>query len=420
MIIKFALKQNLQKLCLNLYRPISREDKINLIGLILIIGFAISVVYHYIMGIYLNMDYPFNTFLFRPDDRFMDFYNVLEMSYNPYLHGAYFPFSYLIVSVFTHFSPDMALILFMGIFVGFLLYVSYNNLQCSNRIDTVRNIFVFSFLSYPFLISIDRANFEVFVFIFIFLFIFFYMKEHFALSVLFLSFAISMKLFPAVFIVLFLCDRKYKYLFYTLALVLVLSAISLLLFEGTVIDNLTNLSNNLNVYNEIYALTNEGLYTTHSLFGLIKIFIAHSHPYNYPYMVDSLFKLYPLVAISIFSCISIYIIILENEMWKKVALLVFSMNLLPYVSHDYKLMHIFIPLFLFINTKAGDRDDLIYIILFSLLLIPKDYYHLTIDPEIGSAAILNPLLMIIVMLLIVISGVINYIRSYQMRTKQVQ
>ena len=64
---------------------------------------------------------------------------------------------------------------------------------------------------------------------------------------------------------------------------------------------------------------------------------------------------------------------IETDFWKKVSLLVFIMLLFPYTSADYKLLHLFIPIVLFINNKKEEKNDLIYTILFALLLIPKNY-----------------------------------------------
>ena len=70
-------------------------------------------------------------------------------------------------------------------------------------------------------------------------------------------------------------------------------------------------------------------------------------------------------------------------------------------------------MFMFINTDKKSRFDLFYIIMFGLLLIPKDYY---IFPKIISdsrysdisiAVILNILMLILMVIMIVIDGFIN-------------
>jgi hypothetical protein len=88
------------------------------------------------------------------------------------------------------------------------------------------------------------------------------------------------------------------------------------------------------------------------------------------------------------------------------------MNIFPHVSADYKLIHLFIPLFLYINTKKTDNNDLLYISIFSLLVISKSYYYFRFDPSAAiipyatnSAAILNPVIMITGVIIIMTSGI---------------
>jgi hypothetical protein len=102
-------------------------------------------------------------------------------------------------------------------------------------------------------------------------------------------------------------------------------------------------------------------------------------------------------------------------MWKQVALLIFSFNLLPYISADYKLIHIFIPMLLFINCEKESKFRLLSAILFGLLLIPKAYYHFSGivsaesgAPDISISIIINPLIMLIFTIAIMYEGLRNY------------
>ena len=61
----------------------SKKRKIELVMLIIFLGTTISIIYHYFMGL-KGYGYPYNTFLFRPDDRLMDFVWPYRISGNPY------------------------------------------------------------------------------------------------------------------------------------------------------------------------------------------------------------------------------------------------------------------------------------------------------------------------------------------------
>jgi len=93
----------------------------------------------------------------------------------------------------------------------------------------------------------------------------------------------------------------------------------------------------------------------------------------------------------------------EALYWKKIALLVCCMNLLPFVSSDYKLLHLFIPFFLFVNAPRAPRDTF-YAALFAFLLIPKPYWRLVSFPEATLAIPLNALGMVALMLAIFCEG----------------
>jgi hypothetical protein len=99
--------------------------------------------------------------------------------------------------------------------------------------------------------------------------------------------------------------------------------------------------------------------------------------------------------------LAIYVIFIEKELWKKFALAIIAFCLLPLVSCDYKLIHMLIPMLMFINSKRSSKLDIIYALIFALLLIPKNY-HLFL--QIYDGVILDPLLLITLMLLIVIQG----------------
>lgn len=380
----------------------TKLQKIDIISIIIIAGFAFAVFYHYVLGTYMGLPYPYSTFLFRPNDKFMDFFNL---SGSPYINGKLFliqfPFGQRLSQFFTIFPPNVGFVVFITIFFSFFLYINYANLNTSIKEQTIKNVFVFSFLTYPFLFIVDRANIEVFVFIFLYLFIFFYRKQKTIISIIFLSCAIAMKLFPAVFLILLLSDKKYKEAIYTILLVMIISICGYLSYDGNLIENIRSHLAGLNFYGMVYSIGNEGLYFGNSLWGPVKLMIIGSGIKCTPALAT---KVYSISVLILFAFISAYIIFKEKIFWKKIALLVFSMNLFPFVSADYKLIHLFLPLFLFINNDNKDRFDWLYSILFGLLLIPKAYVYYRVNPEITSSIIISPLLMAFFTIMIAFQG----------------
>jgi hypothetical protein len=74
-------------------------------------------------------------------------------------------------------------------------------------------------------------------------------------------------------------------------------------------------------------------------------------------------------------------------------------------------LHILIPLYLFISENEKERLDWVYTLLFGLLLIPKDYYHLPNLQEVSLSIFLSPLIMIVFVLLLMITGLSPIFRS---------
>ena len=72
------------------------------------------------------------------------------------------------------------------------------------------------FLTYPFLFTMDRGNIEILLFISLLFFLYYFLQKKFVLSAIFLSIAIAMKAFPAVFLILYLPEKKYREMFLSL------------------------------------------------------------------------------------------------------------------------------------------------------------------------------------------------------------
>ena len=300
------------------------------------------------------------------------------------------------------------------------LYFNASNLKLNNKREYLKNFLIFSCLSYPFLFAVDRANIEFLLFIFLYLFVYFDQKKYSIISVVFLSFAIAMKAFPAVFLLLLLSEKKYKEMILAVTLSVFFTFVALLCFKGGVSANLNYMLSGFNV-NTLAQLStsNNVLQRGVSLFTLFKLIFIQT---NYIHKIDMVkfLSIYTKIIFSVFIVIGYYVVTIEREFWKKVMVLVSAMLLFPHVSVDYKLLYLFIPLFLFINYPKNDKYDLFYIITFALLLIPKDYFIFPnvisegVVNDISIAVVLNIVLIFAMMFVIIIDGSVN--RSKRLRT----
>tara|TARA_B100002003_G_scaffold233060_1_gene245547 strand:- start:301 stop:1512 length:1212 start_codon:yes stop_codon:yes gene_type:complete len=387
----------------------TKREKLGLLSSIIFIGFFASLFYHYLLGKYLfNLPFPYNTFLFVPDDRFGDFTNLYESVRNmePYSYGLFLfpPFASLLLYPFTMFPELVGLAILIAVFIIFHFLVCYKYLSIDGKIS-FKTFISISCLTYPFLFSVDRANFELLVYIMMFLFIYFYQHNKYLLSSYFLAFSIATKIYPAVFIVLLVSKKRYKEVLYTFITVCIIIIVSLLLFKDSPQENIARLINNWSFYTKSYVENISGWAYGSSLwgafkvlyFGFIKILFgsiefANNTIHN--------FKIpYALVTLSLFGICSYFVIFREVILWRQVTVLVICMNLLPFVTGDYRLMHFYIPLALFINSEPS-KSDYRYITIFALLLIPQHFFPIV--HWVWSEVITHPLLMVILLWLLLV------------------
>jgi hypothetical protein len=253
---------------------------------------------------------------------------------------------------------------------------------------------VLTALSYPVLFLLDRGNLECLVFICTGLFVYCYKEGKGTAAALFLSCAIAMKLYPAVFAVLFIADRRWKPLALATVFTLVLTISSAALLDGGISASIAGLQHNLLTFKAMYLNSLHGLQHNSSLY--VPAVLAASQLS----LLGIFTTVYPYLAILIFMLSAAFIMFREEVFWKKTAILSYLIILLPQVSYDYKLIHIFLPLLLFLGSETRSRFDKTYAVMFGLLLIPKDYYYFVADFSING--ILNSLLMVAFIVLIVV------------------
>jgi hypothetical protein len=259
------------------------------------------------------------------------------------------------------------------------------------------------------MIAIDRGNNEIIVFLCTALFIYFLQKNKGFAACMFLSIAMAMKLFPAVFLVLLFSEKKYKEIAITVGLTLLLSIMSVSLFANDFSDNINFILSGFGVTNAPLFGDNNVLQRGVSAFVAIKLFLVKADLLHSMRM-HAILSAYSVVCLTVFGLLSLYIWLIEREFWKKLTLLVLPMLLFPQVSAEYKLLYIYLPLYLFVNHEKRSVMDLFYLLMLALMLVPKDYlYFQGFITDSGYAdysinSVLNIAIMIMVMTAMVITG----------------
>ena len=400
------------------------NNKLILISIIVLIGFLVSIFYHYILsGPPFNLTFPYNSFMTSKFDRFNDYTNVYGhiRSLDPYTNNpvyAHFPIMAFLLYPITLLGENIGLLFLLSMFILYHLWYVHGNIN--SELDfRYHYIVIIACMTYPFIMSIDRANSEVIVYIFLTLFLTSYQKGEYSLSTVFLGFAIGMKLFPAVFLLLYLDKKMYRYVFYSFSLAIIFNILALLILDGGLFQNLTALSNNFSVYQYHYVELHRGIGYGHTLWGVFKVFYHGLQSMGLHVNSIRYFMLpYTLFVFLVFGWVSLYVLNKERVYWRKVALLVFCMNLFPFVSGAYKMMYIYLPLLLFVNSEPN-KNDTVFCIIFSLLLIPKHYLPLAWVPPFSisgllydltnwSEVIIDPFLMFLAGGIIVTQGIRTY------------
>jgi len=397
----------------------SREKKICLVSTVVLAGFAASVFFHYIKAFYMQLPYPHNTFLLPPSDRFNDFFNpyTANADLDPYLGRARLSAQYPVINMLFYFFSllprTFSFMLYSSIFILSFLFFNYRNLSSGNSGEDLINTFVFSFMTYPFLLTVDRGNVEGLLCILLLSFMHFFRQKKYLVSSVILSVAVAVKLFPIILATLFIDEKKYRYLFLSILSAVGLTAACLALFRGGFVLNWQHLTLGFNIDSDpalsSFLGQNNFVQRGVTLFTFCKVLFVKTGVIE---MIDmSVFlKIYKVATTLLSVLLAGYILLVEKALWKKAALLVFAMLLFPPVSADYKLLHLFLPMFLFFNARAKSRADVFYALAFGLLLIPKDYYLLSdimsdaLTYDISIAVLLNPIIMLVVGVLIISEG----------------
>lgn len=181
----------------------------------------------------------------------------------------------------------------------------------------------------------------------------------------------------------------------------------------------------LKSYNDSYVIYNEGLYFGTSIYGAIKVLLywisdAFGWFANYDQVqeaVKSLIAPYFLISNLIFLSLVVLLLIYKTSFWKKLAVLVACLVLLPFVGSAYRLLYLFIPLLYFLVDANVEPKDKFHVALFGLMMMPMGYIHFKFNSiflvspgETSESVLLHPILLTTLL----VSIVIDIIRVHEL------
>lgn len=391
-----------------------KSQKILLLSSIILVGFTIGVIYHYILGFYLHASEPYNSFLYPANMALCDFFGILPYikDFAPYndvvLWAAYFPLTYLLMFPFTLIkSQTLSYLIYISGFLIYLIFMNIKVFNCKNftKLQNFQNIFIITIISYPVLYILDKGNFDMYLFVLFGFCVYAFKSEKYFISCVLLALANAMKPFTILFLLLFLRKKKYKEFFLSLILTILLVVGGFMIFKGSFFDQIINFIKIQSLFQSVYALgSNVGIGFSSSLFMPLKIIALHFS--TLPSFIHNFVKFYDHICL-IITGITIFFIWKEQILWKQLTLIICNFLLLPYCTYDYKFIFLFIPIWLFVNEEKKSKFDLAYIILFALLFIPKsiiiDFPAISLVESnwVSLSVIINPIIMIMLSLLII-------------------
>lgn len=331
--------------------------------------------------------FQLNIFFGRGGDFFADFFNVIRYIAlrNPYFNEingygekAYLPISYLILYPFSKLAnysnmnlleiwASITCLLSAIIFITFCILLFFLSLQ---KIDTTDRfsiwILAVLFLSGININSIERGNLIILTAFFISIYIAYYDSENKSkriIAIIALAFSVSLKVYPIILGFLLLYKKRYRDIIAASIITLLLVFLPFLFFEHG-FYNIPKLIENVKLNTGIY-----GVYAPYR-FGFSHLSYITASYFNFGSEVTALFIQFSKIMTLLLAVISILYAGFENNNWKKIFLLISVIVQLPLNSGLYCGLYYFPVIILFFNRKKYTNIDLLFVVLFSILLNP--------------------------------------------------
>ncbi len=345
----------------------------------------------------LHLGYPYNTVLLFPEARFSDWFNFLPRAAHFGEAGLLtrsdiaMPFPYPLPSlipyvVILHLSSHPVRAYFIAAVLSFVAVAAIFSfyLQRTFKPAFIVQLTIWStiLIGYPGAFLVDRGNIEVFLWVFVVLGVVSFVKRWPYVAATCFALAGSMKIYPALLLLLFIPRRQYR-AFIAGAVLLCACTVGMLAFVGPTvaqaIHDLKPSADNLRNF-QILVLARGGLRFDHSLFALWKQLVAVFNSGVLHRSADEVNDLHFYLSEKIYSIVAplallaVYITRIRLlPLLNQFISLMLCMLLLPFVSYDYTLVHLYtvlgVLLVVSLQRPATGRQMKAISILFILLAL---------------------------------------------------
>jgi len=282
-----------------------------------------------------------------------------------------------------------------------LVVYSIRDIAASSFFSFISILFL-TLLSFPVLMTLQRGNMEGLVFSAIFLAILLHLNSRNYTSAALIGFAASVKIFPIIFIFIFLYKKLWKEALSVVLSAAAISAVCIYCIDYNLIASAEKIVKSMAWYNADYnmkILSPSEMRFYHSYFAVLKdtISIFAHKPYN---DYTAVYKYYLM-----FSAVLMPVLLIRGYFLRQssqLVLLCVMMLLFAPMSADYRLLYILIPSIIvfkyMVNNKVSAKFVLSFILPVLMILFPTsqlNFNDVPLNPFIKNFA-LNILLLAVV------------------------
>ena len=318
-------------------------------------------------------------------DTFMDFFNVIKYvsTRDPYhyieLTGlgekAYPPLSYMLLYPFSRVfdylggTPSsakasqlgiMSLMIFVGASLILIALLLYNSKTGSNLLKSLTVLAMLT--SGVYLFTVERANLILIAMPLLAIFLFWYKSESLIkreVAYIALAFATGLKVYPVIFGILLIKDRKWFAAVRTMIYGAVAFFLPFLFFKGG-FSNFSQLLANSKLNSLQYQFQAPVF-----RFGFLPYYLStHLETTNFKFYINFGNALLVLALV---------LVLFNKSLWKSTALLTCALIATPINSAYYCGIYLLAPIVLFLNEEEHSIYDLVYVFLFFVILIPYQF-----------------------------------------------
>jgi hypothetical protein len=343
------------------HSPVSRAILLYIIILVGLSALALGIVSY--RAYMLHKPYPYNTLLYDPNVRFSDWTDCTKRIAHfgegnllgrtdvgaGYGYPAATVYLFLLFIRLFHNSLAAYLVAAFSAFVVSTLLFSVHVRRHAQ--DGRAQVAIWSTLAlgFPAWILIDRGNIEVFLWLFVLLGIVAFIRNSPYTAALMFALAAAMKIYPLIFLLLFVPRRQYKAAALGTIAVCALSCVAILGISPQIHETLNAISHNAVLVRNAYFvhLSPGEIRFDHSIFGdekqLVNIYLHARHfdrPGVLPTFEEST-RVYGILAPLAFAIL--YVVRLRHlPLLNQFMGLTLCSLLLPYISYEYTLVYVYL------------------------------------------------------------------------------